>query len=38
MTTEDYKDSIAKKYGFPTTIGGSTRTESFADGLEFVAA
>lgn len=38
VTTEDYKDSIAKKYGFPTTIGGNTRTESLANGLEFVAA
>lgn len=37
VTTEDYKDSIATKYGFPTTVGGSTRTESLANGLEFVA-
>ena len=37
VTTEDYKEQVANKYGFPTTIGGSTRTESLANGLEFVA-
>ena len=37
VTTEEYKDQVEKKYGFSTTVGGSTRTESLANGLEFVA-
>ena len=37
VATEEYKDLVASKYGFPTTVGGSTRTESLANGLEFVA-
>ena len=30
VTTEEYKDHVEKKYGFPTTVGGNTRTESLA--------
>ena len=37
VTAKDYLDSIREKYGFPTTLGGSNRTESLANGLAYIA-
>lgn len=37
VTSEDYADIIQDKYGFPTTVGGSTRAESLANGLDYIA-
>ena len=37
VTAQDYVDSVREQYGYPTTVGGSTRTESLYNGLQFVA-
>jgi len=37
VTAADYLDPIREKYGFPTTLGGSDRQTSLANGLKHVA-
>ena len=37
VAAAEYIDEITAKYGFPATVGGKTRTESLANGLDFVA-
>lgn len=37
VTTKEYEKEVKDKYGFPTTCGGETRTESLANGLAYVA-
>lgn len=36
VATEAYKDILFEKYGFPTTLGGSNRCESLANGLKYI--
>lgn len=37
VTAQDYVDPVREQYGYPTTVGGFTRTESLYNGLQFVA-
>ena len=37
VTAKDYVESVREQYGYPTTVGGNTRTESIYNGLQFVA-
>ena len=37
LAAEQYAEMLREKYGFPVAIGGKTRTESLANGLEFIA-
>ena len=37
VAAEQYAGMLREKYGFPVAIGGKTRTESLANGLEFIA-
>lgn len=36
VTTDEYLKSVHEKYGFPTTVGGSKRTISLFNGLQYV--
>lgn len=36
VTAQNYLDPIHEKYGFPTTVGGSNRTISLYNGLQYV--
>ena len=38
VAAEQYAGMLREKYGFPVAIGGKTRTESLANGLEFIAS
>lgn len=37
VCAKDYVESIGVQYGYPTTEGGETRTESLYNGLQYVA-
>ena len=36
VAAEEYVQPLWEKYGFPTTVGGENRTESLANGLQYV--
>lgn len=37
VASPEYTNIVQKKYGFPTTVGGNTRTESLANGLAYIS-